>query len=184
MADTEDGFHDIPGFEDRLQINIKGEVRTKSRRVNSPAAGGSRVIKSIRPRVVLIKGYPSVQVRKNGKHSSVYLHRALAKLFIPNPEGKPCINHIDGNKANFDLSNLEWCTHQENMRHAFATGLAVPRELGAGEMSPAAKLNNAKVAEIKRRLARGEGTTGIARQYGVRAGTIDHIRAGRTWAHI
>lgn len=47
-----------------------------------------------------------------------YIHRALAQLFIPNPEGKPQVNHLDGNKENFSVSNLEWCTNSENRLHA------------------------------------------------------------------
>ena len=51
------------------------------------------------------------------------LHRILATLFIPNPENKPEVNHIDGNKANYSLDNLEWCTRKENVQHAIKTGL-------------------------------------------------------------
>lgn len=52
-----------------------------------------------------------------------YLHRIVAKLFIPNPEGKKCINHKDGDKLNNHIDNLEWCSKAENNRHAFNTGL-------------------------------------------------------------
>ena len=50
-------------------------------------------------------------------------HRLVAQLFIPNINGKPCINHIDGNKKNNHVNNLEWCSHKENTRHAITTGL-------------------------------------------------------------
>jgi hypothetical protein len=52
-----------------------------------------------------------------------YYHRYLAQKFIPNPENKPEVNHIDGNKSNYDLSNLEWVTGKENRQHALETGL-------------------------------------------------------------
>ena len=63
-------------------------------------------------------GYLCVQICGNKKKEKKYIHRLVATAFIPNPEEKPCVNHIDGNKRNNRASNLEWCTHEENTRHA------------------------------------------------------------------
>ena len=67
-------------------------------------------------------GYEFVVLNIDGKSKNIMRHRLVARLFIPNINGKPCINHIDGNKKNNHVSNLEWCSHSENTRHAIMTG--------------------------------------------------------------
>lgn len=62
----------------------------------------------------------------NGNRVIKRVHRLVAETYIPNPEDKPQVNHIDGNKKNNDVSNLEWVDNSENMKHAFKTGLAKP----------------------------------------------------------
>ena len=62
-------------------------------------------------------GYLIHGLYKNNKQKYLFLHRIIATAFIDNPEGKPCVNHIDENKLNNDLSNLEWCTVRENNIH-------------------------------------------------------------------
>lgn len=69
------------------------------------------------------KGYYYVNVSINGKVKATRVHRLVAQAFIPNPLNKREINHIDGNKINNVVNNLEWATHQENMKHASNNGL-------------------------------------------------------------
>lgn len=175
---------DFPGYEDRFQITSDGRVRSKSRAVNSPAAGGMRIIKGKWRSIANVKGYAAVQATIDGTRKTLYVHRAIAELFVPNPDSKPHVNHIDGNKSNNDPANLEWCTHQENMSHAFATGLTPLPATGKGESSPSAKLTDEKVREVKRRLAIGDTHREIARDLSVSSGTIGFISAGKTWSHI
>lgn len=83
-------------------------------------------------------GYWGVRI-KTDKRTNRYIHRMLAKAFIPNPDGKPCVNHINGIKSDNDLSNLEWCTHAENMAHARETGLTTSHLTGNLRMTAATR---------------------------------------------
>lgn len=71
------------------------------------------------------KGYPTVRLNSIHKKVSVRIHRLVATAFIPNPDNKPQVNHIDGNKLNNNVSNLEWVTGAENHRHKMEHGLNV-----------------------------------------------------------
>lgn len=63
--------------------------------------------------------YEKVMLMINGKHKSFYIHRLMAHAFIPNPENKPQVNHIDNNPINNAIENLEWVTNSENQIHRF-----------------------------------------------------------------
>ena len=69
------------------------------------------------------KGYLVVRITVDKVKHSFKIHREVAKAFIPNPDNKPQVNHIDGNKNNNTVENLEWCTNEENTRHAIKNGL-------------------------------------------------------------
>lgn len=83
-------------------------------------------------------GYLKVGMTKDGKKKSFIFHVLVAQAFVPNPDGKPEVNHIDGNKQNNRPENLEWVTHRENMQHAVKTGLLQMRN---GSDHPRAILN-------------------------------------------
>jgi hypothetical protein len=68
-------------------------------------------------------GYLKVNLYKNGICKKHYIHRLVAKAFIPNPNNLPEVNHKDGNKYNNSVDNLEWCSRQENIEHSFNTHL-------------------------------------------------------------
>lgn len=68
-------------------------------------------------------GYKRVLIAQDGIRKSYYVHRLVAMAYIPNPENKPTINHIDGNKINNCVENLEWATQKEQKRHAITHNL-------------------------------------------------------------
>lgn len=68
-------------------------------------------------------GYKSVRLSKNGKSHTCYTHRLIAEVFLPKEAGRNEVNHIDGNKQNNTVANLEWVNHSENVKHAHLMGL-------------------------------------------------------------
>ena len=97
-------WKDIEGYEDRYQVSNLGRMK----RVIT-----GRILKSGKNR----GGYLYVNLCKNGKYKTHKIHRQVAQAFIPNPENKPEINHIDEDKSNNVISNLEWSTRKENVNH-------------------------------------------------------------------
>ena len=67
-------------------------------------------------------GYLYVTLRKDNKNRTMALHRLVALAYIPNPEDKPFVNHLDANRSNPHKENLEWCTQSENIKHAYVLG--------------------------------------------------------------
>ena len=74
-------------------------------------------------------GYTHYYIRdiNTGKRKDYKAHRLVAEAFIDNPKNYKCVNHIDGNKANNHIENLEWCTHSQNAIHAYENGLRKPK---------------------------------------------------------
>ncbi len=69
------------------------------------------------------RGYVVVELFKNSKKKMIFLHRLIALNYIPNPHNKPCVNHINADKTDYRICNLEWATHSENNQHAYDIGL-------------------------------------------------------------
>ncbi len=183
-AEDVDSWVDVPGHESRLQITRSGRIRSKERIVRSRYNSTRKIPQNELTPMLSKAGYLYVQiVASGGKKRNVLLHRAVAMAFVANAHGKPFVNHKDGVKTNNDPSNLEWCTHRENMQHAFSTGLATYQKLGAGEDSPAAKLTWLAVSEIRSLLEAGHSHARIANAFGVSKGTIGFIHRNETWVN-
>ena len=124
-------------------------------------------------------GYLQVDLFHDTVKQRVPVHRMVAIAFIPNPENKEFVNHIDGNKQNNCVTNLEWVTPSENSNHAVEIGLS-PR----GEDKTTAKLTEKDVLEIQDAFEAGFKDFELAAKYGVTSGVISSIRLGKTWTHV
>lgn len=117
-------WKDVIGYEGIYEVSSLGRVRTHKNKTTFSKRSGVRRWKQ---RVLKNKTPDGRDVRvdlwKDGKPKSFLVHRIVAEAFIPKVEGKTCINHIDGNPKNNEVSNLEWCDHTENNNHAFDIGL-------------------------------------------------------------
>ena len=96
-------WRNIPSCDERYYVSSDGRV-----------LGANGLLKPVRGK----DGYLRCNIAQDGKFRLWLVHRLVAKAFIPNPDNKPEVNHIDGDKANNNVSNLEWVTREENIRHA------------------------------------------------------------------
>jgi hypothetical protein len=117
---------------------------------------------------------------RKGKAILVRVHRCVAEAFVENPLDKPFVNHLDGVKTNNHRSNLEWVTNQENIKHAFQTGLIVPRY---GLDNPNSILTEEDIEYIKV-CSNEEKMSGraIARSLGVNKSTVERVLKGKRYA--
>lgn len=122
--EVDEEWRPVPGYEGHYEVSSHGGVRSVDRVVDRPGRG-DKVTKRGQPRKghVTAKGYVRMQFRKNGKIKNFMVHCLVAQAFLPNPEGKPEVNHVDGDKQNNSVVNLEWATPGENLEHAYETGL-------------------------------------------------------------
>lgn len=123
-------------------------------------------------------GYASVIMCINGKVIHRRLHRLVAETFIPNPDNKPCVNHKDGNKLNNHVSNLEWCTYKENIKHALDTGL-MPSIKGSN--NPKAKITFEIAEQIRADYKIIKSYRKVAQKYNIDYTSVADIVKFRTW---
>ena len=122
-------------------------------------------------------------VRLSGPRTVARVHCLVADAFIPNPEGKPFINHIDFNRANNCHKNLEWCTQRENLTHSRRAG-RYPDNYWKGKRSPNAKLNDDQIAKIKQLRLSGMSHQKIADAVGASKRSVGRIINGETYENL
>lgn len=122
-ATVKEIWKDIPNYEGYYQASNKGNIRSLERFLVDSLGRKQRIPFEILKNSKDSAGYTIFTLRKHNDKKQWKGHRLVAKSFIPNPENKPQVNHINGIKYDNRIENLEWVSAEENMKHAYETGL-------------------------------------------------------------
>ena len=177
-APANEEWRPVVGYEGLYEVSDRGRVRSLDRTVGTYY--GERVMSG---RVLIsspfTSGYLRVGLCGVGRMKCRRVHRLVMESFVGEiPDGMQ-VNHVNGDKADNRLANLEYVTPRENIRHGMATGLIRK----GGEDNWSAKLTAESVREIRRRYRRGSGPGYIrlGREFGVNPSTVARIVKGLTW---
>lgn len=157
------------------QVNQFGQVRSCWKQGGDVRKHGVTMVNAWR---MLRPGGGDYLTVSLGRSKSVPTYRLVAEAFIPNPENKRTVNHKDGDKRNNHVSNLEWATYSENLRHACRV-----LRVRIGEKNGQAKLTENDVLDIRALLAFGAMGKDLATAFNVGRCCISAIKTGRSWSH-
>lgn len=150
-------WRDVVGYEGLYQVSNYGNVKSLSREVNNGNGTYFTKEKILKP-MENHKGYLGVELQDKWH----FIHRIVATTFIENPENKPQVNHIDCDKKNNRVENLEWCTNSENQIHAYKNGLNVRSDNAGRPKQKIMQLDmNDNLIKIYESIADAEKETGI-----------------------
>lgn len=188
MEELKEEWKPCPGYEGYYEISNLGRVKSSAifiRHDGNWAEEGGYIKKiKIRSQQTNRYGYKTIKLCKLGTCTQARVHRLVAQAFIPTDNPNNQINHIDGDKTNNVVTNLEWVTAAQNMKHAWETGL-VNKDHTVGSRHHNAKLDEALAVEIRELYAKGGHTQKeLAELYNVKFGTIKDLINRRTWKHV
>lgn len=171
---------DITGYEGLYQVSNLGRVRSLDRSMICMQARYKDPVLRHRKGKILKAGFNNnkrtvyyvVMLCKGGVPKNHRVHRLVALHFVPNPFGKPAVNHIDGNSLNNAANNLEWCTVLENNRHTIKLGRYASGKAGSIYKS---FFNLADRKQLYELFEHGVGVTAIAYQLNLPYGKVRHI---------
>jgi hypothetical protein len=178
MTNIEEVWKDITNYIGHYQVSNLGNVRSVDRIIK--INGSDHLYKGIILKKHLSRGYHAVMLSKNNISCLKLLHRIIATEFIENPNNYPEINHKDLCRTNNnDLSNLEWCTHKENINHA-----VILHRIKNGNRHSWSKLTHEIVDSIRHlKNDKNMKLKDIAKKFGI---SYTHTRAicnGTCWNH-
>ena len=176
---------DYIGYEVSSCGNVRSVDRIVNRKDGKTSKQKGRKLKGTINRY----GYIVVKLYSDGVGTSYSVHRLVGLAFIDNKLNKPCINHIDGDKTNNNINNLEWCTYSENSIHAHKNGLASGMK---GETNHNSKLTIEQVKTIRTLYNSNKNNTGsyhnkpysqrkLSKMFGVHQALIHRIVNNKIW---
>ena len=175
-------WKDIPGYEALYQASNLGRVMSLDKEIINKN-GKSKIQRAIILKQTIDKGYKAINLSVNYKKLRTGAHRLVALAFIPNPENKPCVNHINGIKDDNRVENLEWVTYSENERHSIDV---LKKRIRIGEKSPSSKLTEKDVLAIRRlyRINPKFNRKIVAKKFNMHPNSLNDITRRKSWTHI
>ena len=167
----------VVGYEGLYEVSSLGNVKSLSRLVNVSTWEKQKYILGKKMAFYINYGYNNVDL-SNKKKKKCKVHRLVAEAFIPNPDKKPYINHINSIRNDNRVENLEWCTARENTLHGVAFGSVL-----CGEANAKSKLKEAQVLEIFNRT-KNETHINISKDYGISRSLVGCIANKKNWKKL
>ena len=162
----EEIWKDIKGYENKYQVSNLGKVKIKENITQRMNMG---VLRDYKQKEIIMKpsengcGYLKVGLNKDGNYKNSYVHRLVAAAFLTNEDNLPQVNHIDGDKYNNCVDNLEWCTEKNNSIHARDVLNVVPNTTGIHDIQPVVQIDKDTGAVVKEynSMTQAQKETGI-----------------------
>ena len=178
----EEIWRSVKGYEGLYEISNLGNFRGLPRKLTQKNGHPYYVTgKDIKGCISPVTGYRVVSLSDSETKKLKSIHRLVAIAFIPNPLNKPEVNHIDGNKLNNRVDNLEWVTSSENQIHAHKIGLQ-PEMFGEGH--PNSKLTETDVLKIREEYKNGKLQREIAEEFGICRQNVSDIVNFKLWKRV
>lgn len=178
---TKEIWKPVKGFELGYEISNYGRLKSISRAVDYGWKKAKRPSKILKPRISK-GGYYYTVLSINKVRKTKKIHRLVAETFLQENKDKTNVNHIDGNKLNNNLCNLEWCNSSENTIHAQKLGL---KKAVKGEKSHLSKLTKEDVLEIRRiKETTNLSNQKISEKFNCSYSQIQRIVNRTNWKHI
>lgn len=168
-------WKDIEGYEGRYQVSNLGRVKSLKRKVPN----GENSFRIIKEKILKTSKKSNEYIKVNLSGKSYRVHRLVATAFIENPNNYDEINHINGDKRDNRVKNLEWCTREYNM--SFNKKLNV---MPKGSEHKNSTITEQVAREIKILLNKGHMQKDIANKFNTTVNIVSQINRGLTWKHI